>query len=65
MRKKITNKKLVNKLRNIEIDAVAIAAILKIIRDSCEYNDYTNQEIVADIALKKQYQLIENVSSIY
>lgn len=47
--------KLIKKLRNIESEAVTIAAIIEIIKDSCSNNDYTTQELVTKIALKKQY----------
>ena len=65
MKKRKIKNKLIDKLRNIESEAVTIAAIIEIIKDSCSNNDYTNQEIVADIALKKQYKLVESISILY
>ena len=65
MKKRRYENKLIKKLRNIESEAITIAAIIEIIKDSCSNNDYTNQEIVADIALKKQYKLVESISILY
>lgn len=65
MNKRKTEYKLIKKLQDIESEAITVAAILEIIKDSCSNNDYTNQEIVAEIALKKQYQIIENISILY
>ena len=65
MKKRKIKNKLIDKLRNIESEAVTVASIIELIKDSCCYKDYTNHEIVADIALKKQYQLIEKISVLY
>jgi len=65
MKKGKTEYKLTKKLQDIESDAITVAAIIEIIKDSCSNNDYTNQKIVAEIALKKQYQIIENISILY
>lgn len=62
---RINSKKLANKLRNIEINLGIVASLLEIVKDSCSYHDYVNQELLIKLALKKHYDAIETISLMY
>ena len=61
----IKSKKLCKKLRNIEKELSEANSLIEIVRDSCECNEYFNQELVINCALKKYHNVIENLSHIY
>ena len=61
----IKSKKLCKKLRNIEGELSDANSLIEVVRDSCEYNNYVNQELVINCALKKYHNVIENLSRLY
>lgn len=63
--KKITHKKLARKLRDIEERLLLISSLMEVVKDSCIQKGYENHEIVLEMALKKQYAIIETISMMY
>lgn len=59
------NKKIANNLKCIETKLVNTTAILEIVRESCLYNNFTNQEIALYIALNECYEIIEKINQMY
>lgn len=63
--KKITHKKLARKLSNIEERLLLISSLMEVVKDFCLQKGYENHEIVLEMALKKQYGIIETISTMY
>lgn len=50
------------KIRKIEIKLLAITAMLEVVKDSCMYYDYANQEITLKAILSELYSVEEKIS---
>lgn len=61
--KKITHKKLARKLSNIEERLLLISSLMEVVKDFCLQKGYENHGIVLEMALKKQYGIIETIST--
>ena len=55
------NQKLIDE---IEYIAMEVSSLIKVTRDSCEYNDLIEQQMPLDLAYKKQEKLLEKFTNI-
>lgn len=53
------------KLREIESKMSKVAALINTVKNSCDFCEYTDESIVLEIAIKMQFEAIEELSVIF
>ena len=49
----------------IEGELANANSLMEVVKDSCEHNQYMDQEFVIKIALRKYYNVMEKLSDLY